>query len=301
MMTSEVEKITSALPTSGLHLGDVVWCSLQDVRVTRQDLHDTFVRNGLDPNVVKTTSSPEGALGKAISGWREREQGDRIFLRRSEKRSSDCLIVRQEGRVFHTMARVWIRDAQGVVHQVPQIERSVTHADHRSDAIFHELALGFAEHFSFADSSEVGATVVDTILNSLKGIRLKNQGHVYWIPGTRAREIRALKDIVDQLGQSFMSILPIHESKEARASLQVAATQSFEQELKAAVAELTEFTASETIRVSTLERRLEQYGQLREKVELYADILATKKDQLLAGLEGARQTARNLIAKQEVA
>ena len=79
-----------------------------------------------------------------------------------------------------------------------------------------------------------------------------------------------------------------------------AANESFETELKAVFAELAEFKQEDASpRPSTLERRLEDYEDLRNRVDLYSEILGKQKDKLSRRLKEAEKVVRDLLTSTD--
>jgi len=286
-----VDVLQNALKSTGEHLGDIVWVDVSAVDVDRDDLRNQFANVGLPPSLVRPDPEGQSALGFASAKYRERDRD--IFLRRTRRRGREVMVVRQTGHKFDTLASL------EAVGRTLLVNRR-TNNDAELEQVLTEIESTFQHHLSYAGGAEVSSTVVGAMLDWCGGIRLKDQGHVYWVPAAGANDLRALKSVIDNLGDSHVTVVSVHENDENRAALQRAAAQSFEAELRRANEELDGFAKrSAETRASTLERRLAEFSDLREKVELYSDILDKQKGKLLKGLKAASDRCKEMIATME--
>ena len=312
-MVTKLDEIKGALQGPGPHLGDIVWMSLADVNVSRAELRDRYKANGLPETLCPADPSAEAGFGAAVSAFKER--GGAFFLRRVErgKRSGDVLLIEHqtvevlaptltdphatkiESEKFVTMAQIGIDDASSTL-------RIAKSADWKPEAmaVFNALSLAFDTHMNTMPASELSATLVRTLLGWCGGIRLRERGNLYWCHASGQEQVRGLLSVVNGIGDSYLALVPVHDSSEARKSVARAARESFEGELAAVHAELRDF-ASTTPRASTLQRRLDEYEELRARVDLYADILEAQKDSLAARLDEATAKVKSMLAVDDVA
>lgn len=299
-----LSQLASHLAGPGAHLGDVVWLSTGDVHEKRSDLRTRFAAAGLPESLAPADISAELAFAHAAAALPKSDNG--VFLRRAEgrKRSSDMVIVRHVSAPstgldsFETCARVGIGALASGVSQLAVTQGAGWGPDVANTVS--ALDVLTADRYEYATAAELGQAVIAALLSHCGGIRLRERGNVYWCPAAFAGQTRALAAAVLGVGSSYVSILPVHDSAEARGAVARGATESFESELRAISAELEKFHA-EMPRVSTLERRITEYQALAARVELYADVLETKKDGLLGRLEGAKAAVRELIAGADAA
>lgn len=322
--SAAVEKITEAMQGPGAHLGDVVWQSLTGVNITRSELVDRLRAQGLPDSLAPESPTAQASFGAAVSGFREGTQN--FFLRRAErgKKGGDVLIARQMPNAGTTpklvvCAKVKVRDDFSLV-----VEQE---AEWTEDAqgVIDALRTGTKRHLDYVSTTELSSMVVSTILGWCGGIRLRDRGNIYWCHASGGPEIRALSAVIDGIGSSYISVMPVHDTevfvcekhgsevsptpgacgmcgkplvatKEARHAVARAATESFESELSAVFEELEAFKQEDaTVRPSTLERRLEDFEDLRNRVDLYADILDNQKGKLEARLDDAAKQVRAML------
>ena len=316
-------KIEEALAGPGQHLGDVVWISTSAVHILRSELRKRLISQGLPDSQAPEDPKPQTAFGSAVTGYREGHS--RFFLRRSErgKKGGEVLVVRQneskakpfdlcatmsvtEGGTFKsTQESDWTEDANSVLSAVEDL---------------------YNDRLDYVNNPELSGMIVDTLLNWCGGIRLRERGNIYWCQKDAGADLRALAKVIDGIGSSYMAILPVHDTvvyvcekhgaemspkpgecgichkklvatKEARNAVARAATESFEAELRAVFEELAKFANEDSApRPSTLERRLEDFEDLRNRVDLYSDILDNQKGKLVKRLGEATKQVREMLS-----
>lgn len=316
-----MEKIGEALKGPGLHLGDVVWLSLGSVSITRDELRNRLVTQGLPESLAPDDPSAQAAFGAAVTHYREGNRN--MFLRRVERgrRGGDVVIVHQVGADkadFKNCGRMGVKD-DGTLF----LDRSVDWVEDASGVVS-AVQANFEHHKSYVSTPELSSMVVNTLLNWCGGIRLRDRGNIYWCHEAGKSEVRSLASVIEGIGGSYMSVLPVHDTqvyvcpthggemsptpgacgvcgrklhatKEARHAVSRAATESFEAELASIFKELDDFRANSP-RESTLERRLDEFEDLRNRVDLYADILDKQKDRLSRRLDEATEQVKQMIA-----
>lgn len=121
-------------------------------------------------------------------------------------------------------------------------------------------------------------------------------GTEFFVPGQHATLLRAMKAVVESLGDSQLWLLPIHDTGESRETIDRAARADLQSEITSLASEIAAF--DDSTKATTLERRLERFAELRDRAQLYAGILSVTHDDLtnkitelettVAGLIGAR-------------
>lgn len=319
------DAVKAALAGPGDHLGDVVWVSFGSVKARRSDIRAAFVAQGLPEALAPSDPTPDAAFGWATASIRKRDDG--VFVRRvdAQRRGSDVMIVQQvPGQskldTFITLGRLGL--------DLANRPTAIKGADwnNAADEVTAAIEREFDLRIEHADTAELSASVIASILSWCGGIRLRDRGNVYWAHHAGRAEIRALAAVVEKFGTSNLAVLPVHDTaiwtcsthgseissaagncsvcgralvqtREAHRAVQRAAADSFTAELAEIEAQLAEFSKSDKVRASTIEHRLEAFADLRDRVELYSDVLDNKKSALLARLDKAKDAARALIAE----
>lgn len=124
------------------------------------------------------------------------------------------------------------------------------------------------------------------------GISLRESGGVYFVPARFAATLDALCAVVEAAGGNTTFRLPVLDTPDGRNTLRNVANRSLDDELRALEQELAGFDP-DSVRASTLERRVEAFDALRSRVHLFSGVLQFKAEDMLdrithlqAGLRG---------------
>lgn len=117
-------------------------------------------------------------------------------------------------------------------------------------------------------------------------IRLLEHGGLWWVPQPSAQKVRAWKEFMAKLGNTTI-VIPVFDTQETIESLREQSKSNLESQLAALLEDLESFTGKDNTRLSTLEKRIEMFDDLREKIELHARVLGNKQQQLLDTLNAA--------------
>ena len=281
--------IKQHLQTDGTHVGDVVWWTLADARITRAQLESIWSAAGLSTSFLPDPHTPEKALRAAV---RECQVGQHDHLVRLGKEDDDEL-------VFAVLLET--RDGAGNVqtHQEARIrlERAAP-ARLDSDNPTHDLVAAISAAYDRLVSTHTGDDVrraVVKTLGSCAAVTLRDSGGVYWVPAPYAETLRQLQSAVAGIGASRLDIVPIHATPEARAALGDAARAAIEDDLVALRAEIQGFLAEPPERASTLMRRLQVFEDLRNKARLYHSVLSVHVQDLEASLDELTLNVEGLL------
>lgn len=288
-----LDQVRGALDNAGSHMGDLTWWACAG-QVRRVDARAELRAEGLPEDLLEEEISFQAALGRAKGSWRE---GDSGHLLRLDEDTGELLVVQQVKKTWELAATIAI-DSNGALVVTPGPAHNP-----RADAVASELTVAYQRFRDYADGAEVGRAIRRGVAMA-GGICLKtvqrgggtaDGGHVYWVPAVNAQMLRSMASVVERLHVGAVDVVPVFETPDAVRSVSRAAVASFGEELRKIETELTRF-GSKRPRVSTLEDRMAEYAALRERVEVYADILGAKRDGLFAQLDAATKAARDMIA-----
>jgi hypothetical protein len=273
-----VDLIRSYTLTGGKHVGDLLWWTLADARVTRSVLETVWSNARLDASLLPEPPTPEKALRTAV---REAQVGQHDHLLRLGKEDDGEI-------VFAVVAES--RDGEGNVSlsQAARIRLDRTRPTKlESDQPGHDLVVAVSAAYdrllNTHTPDDVRRALVKT-LGSCAAVTLRDHGGVYWVPAPYADTLRRLRDAVSNIGASRLDVVPIHASPEASAALGDAARASIEEEIAALRAEIEGFLADPPERASTLARRLQTFESLRAKARLYHAVLEVQVQDLETAL-----------------
>lgn len=286
--------ITNALASGPEHLGDLVWWSLSDARVDRVTLQVIWGEANLPPDLLPEEPSVERAFKAAVKEAQVGQHGRLIRLAVDTPDEIVFGVVREDRHCDGTLAY-----AQ---------EARVTLDRHRdrltTDAPGHDLVVDVRRRFEVLKSTHVADDVRRSIvrtLGSFAAVLLRPSGGIYWVPTPFAAQARRLQAAVDRVGSSTLSLLPVHRSPEAEATLGEVARASIEDELIALRTEIDGFVTLPPERTSTLERRLEVFDALRGRARLYRDVLSVEVSSLDHQIDQLAATVTQMIDRKSQA
>ena len=265
---SALSLVKNALAGKGTdHLGDLVWWSLADARIDRASLTSIWSDAGLPSELLPEEPNAERAFKSAI---REAQVGQPGRLLR--------LAVDTEVEVVFGVVRE-DRHTNGTLdyHQEARVSLDRHREQLTSDAPGHDLVADVTRRFAILKTTHVADDVRRTLVRTLEtfaAVTLRPSGGIYWAPAPYATQLRQLQTAIQRIGQSTVSVLPVHRSAEAEATLAKVARGSIEDELAMLAAEIEGFVTAPPERASTLQRRLEAFEILRDRAKLYRSVLS---------------------------
>lgn len=287
-----LKRIAGVTQTKGEHVGDMTWADFDGVLVRRQEIRDSLKANGLPETLIGEDVSARRAFGDAVRDWR---QGARKYKLDRQYRGKAVRILRATDdklNPYTTCATLTPNDTTGDV----DVEQT-TEFDSGAQRVLDEVMAAFNKHRFYADSTEVGTMISGAIQGWFSGIRLSRSGKPYWVPAFNAPSLYALRDALGFIDGMVFNVVPIHDSQQGRMNLAENAATDFVSRMKEVEKRLDEYEASgRKTKAVTLEDRLEDFEDLREKVDLYADLLEAKRDQLIEKLDVATKRCRSMLA-----
>jgi len=292
--TDSVEKLKSLLGSAGQHLGDLVWWTLSDATTDRHTLESTWRTAGLDTSLLPEPPTAEKALKTSIRGCQVGQTERLIRLGKEDDAQLIFAIVHErrldDGSLEH------YQEARVI------LDRKREHLS--SDVPGHEVAIAIQDAFSRLRTTHTPDDVRRAIvkaLHSFAAVTLREGGGVYWVPRSFAEHLRRLQQAIEQLGASRFYLVPVHESADASRTLGEVARGSLESELADLQAELEAFKSAPPERASTLHRRMEAFEALRNRAQLYRDVLKVQVEDLERNLADMAASVEALLTLKAAA
>lgn len=291
---SAMELIRNTLADGEEHLGDLIWWTLADVRIDREQLVALWTEAGLEASLLPEEPSAERALKLAA---REAQLGQRNRLVRLGKEDAAEIVfavVRED------------RDVEGNLSfaQEARVILDRQHGRLSAEPLDHDLALSIQTSFELLRTTHTSDDVRRSIVRSLRAwsaVTLRDGGGVYWVPATFASRLRQLQQAIGRVGASRVHLLPVHRSVDAEQTLGELARGSIEAELTALKAEISAFLESPPDRPSTLVRRFDVLETLRARGALYKSVLAIEVEDLDRQLDDLAATVEHLLGEKNAA
>lgn len=268
----------------GRRLGSLLWWSLANNRISHPELESMFEQQGLAHDYLPKAVKPAGAFRRA---WRHAASGlaSGLMLRRISE-SADELVVglveehpdaTNKDLDYRVLARISFDKAEG------RIEADAEHG------VVEEMRWLYRRHL---DHSTDDIRSMLTAFLGDAGISLRESGGVYFVPARFSTTLDALCAVVEAAGGNTTFRLPVLDTADGRSTLRDVANRSLDDELRALEQELAGFDP-DSVRASTLERRVEAFDALRSRVRMFSGVLQFKADGMLdrianlqAGLRG---------------
>jgi hypothetical protein len=298
-MTTMLEDLQSATATAAGPLqGSVVWWDLSDSETAVSLFTQRIRSEGLDETLLPEQPPPARAL---------RDAGQETLKGHGNKKG--MYLLRPAGTSGDTYFYAMVREDQvsaGTLHHGqsatfsvrPDGMLSVTVHDPacRKDAAAVEAA--YLRIHGTYQSRDIREFVLRT-LKAAAGVPLRSHGGIYWVPASFQDVVEKVKRVIDSLGQSAFSILPIHATALGTRAVSAAAKRHLEEELTTLKQELDgwsmDLAHGEGPRPSTVHRRIEDFVDLRSKAHLYRDILSLQVEDIEARLIAAEQQAKKIL------
>lgn len=268
-MNAALNQLIGVLANGGTHVGDLCWWGLTNANIDRKTLESRWKNTGLASSLLPEPPTLTKAFKLAA---RETQVGlvDTLIRPVIDDSSSVVFAVVHEQKL-----------AEGFLQytQEAKIVLDVLHGTLRTDSPAHSLVNAVQTRFDELKNTHTADDVRRTItrtLQSFSSVLLRENGGVWWVPSPYADALRRLQSCIEGIGSSKMYLLPIHDSVDAQRTLGDAAERALETELAELKKEVEAFVASPPERTSTLVRRFDAFNDLRNRAEMYRDILSVQ-------------------------
>ncbi len=275
----------------GTRMGAVLWWALANNRISHERLADLVDQHGLDRELLPKEIKPAGAFRRA---WRHaaRELPPGQLLRPIVETPDEIVLglVREDSDGkrreldYELITRVSFRKDTAEIKE--DVENAVT-----------QRIRALHRHHQEHTTTDIRGMITSFL--SEKGVPLRSNGGVYFVPERFGRSLDALCRVVESAGHNQLFRLPIVETPETTQTLGVVAERSLEEEVRQLQAELDRFDADRT-RPATLERRVEDFETLRGRVRLFSSLLSFEATGLTSRIDAAQRTLRDQLGLQEV-
>jgi hypothetical protein len=283
--------------SKGQHIGDIIGWT-QEGKKNRRIIEDALVKFGLSEDVdlpkVTSVSAYRRTIPKAVKGGKLDERKYEAVLLEDNETKIVHAIVRKD-IVTGTSGTLSLKDAEFETETKFAFDKEGYKDGLAAEHLFklehdtHPISVKAQEIY---DSMCVVYTVEDIRAGFQRAFRkwggcsLLSKGGFWWIPPTKSDKVRDWVAFMQSIGSEIV-ILPQFETEETMVSLQNSTQSSLEGQLEKLFSQLETFSGKDTTRLSTLEKRVEAFDDLRDKAELYERLLGHNLDEIKTKLEGA--------------
>jgi hypothetical protein len=296
--SSTFQAIKEATAQGGALQGSVLWWDLYDSEVEAGAFTSKWCGAGLDKDLLPEVPPPARALRDAgqetLKGYGNKK-GEYLLRPAGERGGSYYYALVNENRpteglVTHKQDATFCVGPSGAL-TVTVNNPSCSAVAKAIEAAYHRI------HGTFQSRD-----IREAVLRALKacaGIPLRSHGGIYWVPAPFQGEVEKIATVIEATGQSSFSILPIHATAIGTKAVTAAARQSLEEQMKELKVELDGWSMDvahgEGPRPSTVNRRIEDFADLRSKAQLYRDILNMQVGDIESKLAAAEQQAAKIL------
>ena len=255
----------------GKYLGSLLWWSLNGNRVEHAQLEALAAQHNLPERFVPHAIKPTQAFRRA---WRHTASRlvDGQMLRPITETSDEVVVG-----LVREVADAGTKDLEyDVLARITFDKHAARITSDRESIVVESVRCMYAHHLAHT-TTDIRAMLTGFLGEA--GVALRESGGVYFVPSTHRQMLDALCAVVEAAGNNRTYRMPIVDTPAGRNTLRTIAERTLDEELRQLQDQLERFD-DEKVRASTLERKLETFGDLRSRVDLFARVLAFKADDL---------------------
>jgi len=277
--------------------GVFVWYNLRDSRITPDDLRALLAREGFAPKTAVPDIEPSTGISRACSEW---SQG------RGNSRRYRCEVTRSENGTttvgLLTRERVDRKTVEWVQVGIAEYDETTSAWTIATDAPEHDGAMlawkdVAASRMKFLDHRWIRPNVLTFAMSAAKATNLNKGSGVYFAPRQHVDEIRKLRRVIRQIGDSTLSIATVGNDEETVADVTGAAREAILGTISEVQEQLSSWDASDrAVRSDSQANVLGEIAGLIELAETYEAALNVRLDDLRSDIAAARRKALKVIA-----
>lgn len=293
---------------NGRHLGDLCGWSLSGPYI-QSDVAQLAEEHGLTDDLGLPKLSPASAYRRAVTNGVKGGRND-------EKRYEASKVEDDELRIVHSIVRRDIVDGESELSTKDagyetECKVGFNKGAYKDGAAAEELIkFEHPDHpIAMKIKAEYDSLCVRFVAGDIRiafqrafeswgGIGLLSHGGLWWVPAPNAVKVRAWKAFMVGLNNTTV-IVPVFDTQETINSLVEQSKETLEARLDSLMEQLGSFSKSGNTRISTLEKRVRMFDDLRANVELHAAVLGAKQDELLRKVTDAHTGLVQSLAAME--
>lgn len=256
----------------GTTLGNIVWWSLSDNNISHSELERLFDKLNLDKKYMPVEITPIQAFRRS---WR--------YV--STKLDSKNLMLRG---IAEDEKEITV----GVVRELPNEEKKDLDYSLLARIIFDKSTSNISSDFENGVSGKIrymynhflshntdDVRKIFTVFLNEAGIRVRQNGGVYYTPNQFEKTLNSICTLVEKIGCNQTYQLPIVDTMNAKNTLKAITKSSLDNDIKRLQDEIDKFDKS-TMRSSTLDKKLQDFENIRSRAKLFSRILNFRADKI---------------------
>lgn len=298
------------------YLGSLVWFTISDLRITREQLAEAFAQAGIDKAHLPKPICPRDAFRRASSNAELKNWelgGDiRMNILIREVKADGKTIIRQAVRELVDKNNVRLQYQPYAQLELQGEEINVKWLNPVEAKVEADTVEKIKRDYQTEKESYNGRTIRDIITNVLREcnpVAVRPSGGVYFVPQQYEDAVRALQKLVKALAQhsitdrkSQLWTVPVIDAEEQREMLQTSLEEQVASEAKSLLEEMTRIIKTgQRLTKSMTQKYIERVRELSNLVKEYEEMLETQAIAARANLEVVQAQAMALLEKAEVA
>uniref|UniRef100_A0A6M3LG32 Uncharacterized protein n=1 Tax=viral metagenome TaxID=1070528 RepID=A0A6M3LG32_9ZZZZ len=254
-------------------LGYVVWWALERVmRVVEDRVKKIFTKYGFDEKEFPEVCSSEVAFTRALSRAKRDKLLDKWLIRK--------IFLGDDKIVYGIVKEKIDKDNEDLDYKKEDkitLKRKTEDIQLENNTPQGQLVKKFyGELRGILDNYHLMVFLLQQV-KVMNALQLRDTGGIYFLPiQYEERVLRIEKALAELSPESTICLLPIYKDDRAKKSLTMSFDENFQAELEAKADELKKRIESEGTRASTFNNRLNEFKELRQKAQVYEDLLNFK-------------------------
>jgi len=271
-------------------IGSLVWWSVSETTITREDLKALFEAQGIPENFLIDTRA-RSAFKKAL------KEAEKDKLVRKIDDSPERIVYGIVTETADKKALDLDYSTEGVVIYDKQTRTLSFKVPPAREA---EIKEAFKKYLFGYTSREVREIIRKYIMDGCGGFLAREGGGVYFIPDERKQDLLKIERAIASMngGASHVFIMGIPDAEREKANALRLWIEEVNRQLKDMERDVKKLTSSGTAKAATLHSRLEAFKALRAKAQMYASALGFEKDSIEDKVKALEGTV--LVALTEV-
>lgn len=258
-------------------LGALVWWTVSEVTISREDLKALFAEQGIPENALIDTRT-RSAFKKALN------EAEKDRLVRRIKDDSESIVY---GIVEETADSKALDLTYSTENVVVYDKETKTLSFKATGGREQEIRAAFEKYLTGYTSNEVREIVRKFVVSFCDGFLARDGGGVYFVPESKTSELVKMEAAVSRInGGSHLFIMSVPDMKRERANALRLWVEEAHRQVAELEADVERLTGSEGTRKATLQARVEAFKALRSKADAYSTALGFEKETLEAKVKG---------------
>ena len=253
-------------------------------------------RFGYRPVIKPDDESQDGALRRAlIRVINQREAEFMVFALVAEDIDFSAL-----GLSYGTKMRIRLHKKKGLLIMSTEAKGDIR-AEDEAQSVRQQLNPYWERYKELLLSTDLSRMMRD-IIGSMQAVSLRDKGGLYFVPVSQhdaLERLRALLTSLPTAGNEHPDFfaMPVLDQEQVKHQMARAVHSGMMAEVAAMSMNLERFTQAKdgTVKPETVAERLVAYRRLREKAEVYADLLGLQQDAVVSAVNDLERQARRIV------